>query len=65
MGLKVFVFWVCPPAPPPPPPPPPPSGWQIETVGDAYIAGMAEPPLTAHHSPVTLGTKFLVLDACA
>jgi len=28
--------------------------YKIETVGDAYIAGMAEPPLTAHHSPVTV-----------
>ena len=25
---------------------------QIETVGDAYIAGMAEQPLTARHSVV-------------
>eukprot|EP00439_Symbiodinium_sp_Y106_P025803 s1127_g3.t1 len=34
--------------------------YKIETVGDAYIAGMAEPPLTAHHSPVTLGSKTVL-----
>lgn len=28
--------------------------YKIETVGDAYVAGMAEPPLTERHSVVTM-----------
>jgi len=39
--------------------------YKIETVGDAYIAGMADPPLTSRHSPVTVLRLALAMVAKA